>query len=338
MTPLNRELLSQIRLTGVGHSLGSKVVLNQDVAAALGLETDWFEKRTGISERRVCADGEHILTLGAKAIQNACSDAGIELGSLGHETVLIHIQNGFTHLTPPPGFLLSNYLGCHRVRILGLDGVCSEPINGLELAALMLTSGSCSKVILSAAVDFMPVVSATDLETAGLFGAGAGAVVIERASLDSRDRGLKSIYWETHANHCGLGDIPLLSYRRGPDVIEATFGYYTMKGTELAKVALKIIPRVVRNVLDQAGWTTQDLDLVITHQPNAKLLEIGIKLMNFDPSIVSMPVKTLGNMGPASLLVAFSMAKQNGQAEPGTRLLLLSFGLGFSCGAATLIL
>jgi 3-oxoacyl-[acyl-carrier-protein] synthase III len=325
-----------IKMRGAGHAVGAATESNERLAESLGLKADWFTKRTGISERRVSGPGQDVITLAGEAVRAACADARVASEALGKETVFIHIQNGGHALAPPAAIQVASHLGLSNVRIHGIDGVCAEPIVALEEGALLLTSGRCDRVIVSAAVDFMDWVDDHDLDTVGLFGAGAGALVLERAGEDEQ-ASLISLHWETHPEYAKLGAIRVLDVDRGGSGVTITTGYYEMDGAGLARAALEIVPPVIDTVLAEAGWAKKDVDLMVTHQPNARLLEIGVRRMHFDPAVVPMPVRLLGNMGPASLLVNLSLAKQAHRMAPGSKILLVAFGLGFSCGAAALV-
>lgn len=325
-----------IKIVGIGHGVGAKTESNEDVAERLHLERDWLLKRTGISHRRVSGPGQDATTLGSDAIRAACADADIDLETLGHETVLIHIQNGGHDLAPPAAIRLASHMGLNRIRVHGIDGVCAEPIVAIEEAATLLTCFRCDRVIVSASVDFMEFVDDLDPGTAGLFGAGAGAIILERAAEQDAAR-ILGLRWETRSEFAKLGTIRVLTTDRDDEGVNLSVGYYDMDGPGLARVALRVVPEVVDSVLEEAGWEKGDVDLMITHQPNARLLEIGVRMMHFDPAVVPMPVTTLGNMGPASLLVNLSLAKQANRVPPGCRLLLVAFGLGFSCGVAALV-
>ena len=327
-----------IRFTGFGHCLGEQIISNRDLAVRMGLEPSWFESRTGISHRRECAPGQTIVAMAAQSVRNACTDAGIAVSDLGHETVLFHIQNGFTHLTPPSGILLCAELGIPHIRVISIDGACSEPINALEIAVHMLGSGSCTRAIISAAANFLPMIDPQDLATVGLFGAGAGALVLERALPGEPHGEVRSLYWESWPSFWELGTMPILDHRQVEGGVEIQAGYYAMRGKDLARTALKLLPDVFQRVLQDAGWTLTDLDRVIAHQPNVKLLEMGIARFGVARDLVETPVVELGNMGPATILVGFSLAKERGSVGPGSRILFLSFGLGFSCGAAAVVL
>jgi len=327
---------TKIRIGGLGHAVGSHVISNHDLAHSLGLDDGWFAERTGIVERRVCGPGEDVQVLAGQAVTAACKDAGLSVGELGNETVLLHVQNGMTCLTPPSGIVLAEGLGLGDVRVMAVDGVCAEPIMAIELAALMLAARRCDRVVVCAAADFLPIIDPADLPTVGLFGAGAGAIVLTRADERGDAASLRSLRWETHAEYAHLGRIPVHGYRPAAGGVDITAGFYQMDGHGLARAALRFLPGLVSAVLDEAGWERHDLGLVIAHQPNAKLLDIGIRALKLDPATVPMPVRHLGNMGPASLLVNLSLAGVQGQLAPGLKLLLVAFGLGFTCGAAAI--
>lgn len=323
-----------VNIKGTGHAVGSAVVSNAELSTFLGLPENWLLHRTGIVERRVCGEGEDVTTLARDAVHAALEASSVAVNDIAEETLLLHIQNGMVCMTPPSGIVLAEALGLPTARVLAIDGVCAEPVAALEIAAVMLDTVRCERVIVSAAANFLPIVNPKDRDTVGLFGAGAGAVVLQRATAGASAQTIRSLLWKTLPQHAGLGRIPITGYAFRSDGVDVQTGYYDMDGTGLARVALQVLPQVVTDVLAQAGWTHGDVDLVISHQPNVKLLDMGMRALGFDPSTVPTPVKHLGNMGPASLLVNLSLADDDGLMKPGTRLLLLTFGLGFSCGAA----
>jgi 3-oxoacyl-[acyl-carrier-protein] synthase-3 len=326
----------RVGLLGLGHVIGSAVIDNEDLAASMGLPRSWFVERTGIERRQVSAADEDVLSLACAAVRSACEDAGVDIAGLGNETVLLHVQNGFTHFTPPAGVVLAGTLGMWGVRVVGLDGVCAEPVAALEMATLMLQAGSCERVIVSAAVDFMSFVDPGDRNTAGLFGCGAGAVVLSRGV--GRDRGatVRGLRWETHAEHWQMGSSRMTGSRKTGRGVQIDAEFYLMHGQELYRTALRTLPRVIDGTLEDAGWSRADIDLIVVHQPNVRLLELASKHLRLDLDKMPRPGRRLGNMGPASLLVNLSLARDEGRLEPGTRVLLLAFGLGFSCGAVAL--
>ncbi len=322
-------------LLGLGHAVGSTEIKNSEIAEGLGLPGDWYLKRTGIETRRVCADGEDVLTLAAGAVGNALSDAGLAPRDLGYETVLMHIQNGLTHFTPPAGVILAGRLGMSGVRVIGFDGVCAEPIAAIDLATTMLLAGRCQRVIVSAAVDFLCSVDPRDQDTAGLFGAGAGAIILSAEPADS-PMTLSGLHWETHPQHWDMGESTIQGFRQEADGFALQAGYYSMRGQSLYRLFLELVPPVITETLRQAEWSREDVGLLVSHQPNPRQLEHAVRKLAIDPDVMPMPGRRLGNMGPASLLVNLSMARDAGRLSAGTKALLLAFGIGFSCGAVAL--
>ncbi|MFD8380050.1 3-oxoacyl-ACP synthase III family protein [Streptomyces sp. NPDC059679] len=325
-----------LELSGTGHAIGSRIIRNADVATSLGLPQDWFQRRTGIVERRATDAHETVVTLAGEAVTTALKEARLGPDDIGHETVLLHIQNGPTHLTPSAGAVLSGHLGLKRVRVLGIDGACAEPVAALEIAETLLAMGRCRRVILSAAADFLWAVDPNDLGTAGLFGAGAGAAILSAESTQGTPLAIRAIHWETHSDQWQLGVAPIHAKHPEDSAVRLEVGYYTMQGMALARFGKSTVPGVIRATMKEAGWQPQDVDLVLAHQPNVRLLTMVSRELGFPASAVPTPVSHLGNMGPASLLVNLSLARHEGRMPPGTKALLTTFGVGFACGAAAI--
>ena len=340
---------TSLEIAGVAHVLGSGTVSNTALAESMGLAPDWFTRRTGIIERRVCGPGEDVTTMAVDAVRLALRASGLTPESIGPETVLLHVQNGMTVLTPPAGVVLVSALGIGALRVLSVDGVCAEPVAMLDIASMMLASASCTRVIISASVDFLPIINPADAATAGLFGAGAGAIVIERSDTGREDAPamaaanprrtsitLESVHWETHPEWVDLGRIPIIAHEPNEHGVLIQAGYYDMNGGGLLRAGRQVVPALVAQVLDEAGWRREDLDLVLSHQPNVRMLETTIDVLGLQREIFPMPVVHQGNLGPASILVNLSLAASSGKIRPGSRLLFLAFGLGFSCGVAAI--
>ena len=222
-------LLAGITVVGAGHAVGSVEVANRDTSRRLGLAADSLDERTGIATRRVCAEDETVTTLATAAVANALADADLARACLGEETLLLYIENGMTHLTPPGGILLANAAGLPRVKVISLDGVCAGPIHAIEIGALMLSNRRCDRVIVCASVDFNTFVNDNDEETAGLFGAGAGTLVLERTS-GNGGGSIDGLSWETDASYWDLGTIAVLGHTRRPQSVNYDFTYYEMRG------------------------------------------------------------------------------------------------------------
>lgn len=327
----------EIAIRGIGYQLGGNEESNYGTAERLGLDRNWLVDRTGIRTRRMCAESENSATLAVDALGKALDSAGLEAAELGQETVLIHIENGFVNLAPPAAIALAAKTGLTDVRVLGIDGVCSEPVTALELASLLFGAGRTNRVVISASFDCERTLDPGDAGTAGLFGAGACAVVLEPAAADDPRRfSLLGTAWHTAARGADLGVIPVRELYRDEKGVHIDAGFYEMKGQGLLRIGLEVIPVVYREILQKSAWQPDDYDVVIAHQPNVNLLEIVMRKVGIPMSKVPTPVVDLGNMGPASLLVNLAVAIEAGMIKGGTKALVLAFGLGFSCGGAAL--
>lgn len=327
----------EIAIRGIGYQLGGNEESNYSAAERLGLDRNWLVERTGIRVRRMCAEGENSSTLAVDALGKALNSAGLEAAGLGQETVLIHIENGFVNLAPPAAIALAAKTGLTDVRVLGIDGVCSEPMTALELTSLLFGAGRAERVIISASFDYERVLDPTDAGTVGLFGAGACTVILEPAAADDPRRFLLlGTAWRTDAAGADLGVIPVRELYRDEKAVHIDAGFYDMNGQGLTRIGLKAVPVVYQEVLRKATWRPEDYDVVISHQPNVKLLGILMRKLGIPMNVVPTPVEELGNMGPASLLINLAIAIEGGLIKGGTRALVLAFGLGFSCGAAAI--
>lgn len=327
----------EIAIRGIAYRVGGEEVSNYDAAERLRLGRNWLVERTGIRTRRMCAEGETSSTLAVEALSKALGNAGLRATGLGQETVLIHIENGFVNLAPPAAIALAAKTGLTDVRVLGIDGVCSEPMTALELASLLFGAGRAKRVIISAAFDYERMLDPADARTVGLFGAGACAIVLEPASADDPRRfSLVGTAWRTAAGGADLGVIPVRELYRDKDGVHIDAGFYAMNGQGLTRIGLKVVPMVYREVLQKAAWRPNGFDVVISHQPNVKLLEILMRKLEIPMHVVPTPVEELGNMGPASLLINLAIALEEDLIKGGTKAMVLAFGLGFSCGAAAI--
>jgi 3-oxoacyl-[acyl-carrier-protein] synthase III len=320
---------------GTGCAVGSRLISNREVSVALGLAPDWLYRHTGVQTRCVLSDAESIDEMSCAAIREALGSAQLQPADLGTETLMLHIQSGgYRVMTPPTVTRLAAELGMHSVRCIGIDGACAETISMFEIAQQYLMMSGLERAIVSAAADFTEFIDVTDRDTAGLFGVGAGAAVIDMT------KGAMPTVWKvkarTWSEHSALAEIRAHKFEASSKFVIGTFGFYSMRGQELALVALRLVPELVFDLCAEVGWRSDDIDLVIAHQPNPRMLRAGFKRLGVSEERTLTLSDRMGNMGPASLLVALDHARRNGKLGVGARVLLISFGVGFSAGAMAL--
>ncbi|WP_034086693.1 3-oxoacyl-ACP synthase III family protein [Streptacidiphilus albus] len=323
-----------VGIAGAGYALGSETVSSTDLALSHGLEPDWFVRRTGTQQRRVYAEGESLMTLAAEAIGKACAEAGVAPQAIGGETLLIFAQVSIpAYVAPSQAVLLAQRAGIGCAKTMSVDGSCAEVIPALETAVTMLETGRCERAIVVGGQDAVSLTNHQDLSLAGIFGAGAAAVVLARDENYGTRLDVRGSQWETHTADWQLGTLPVHERRRAEEGFEVRTGFYTMEGVEIVQAARRHVPGVVDSALARAGWTTADLDLVIAHQPNTRTLQLVMKACGISMDIVPNPCADIGNLGPANVLTTLAIARQEGTLKPGSRALLVSYGVGFSCGA-----
>lgn len=325
----------EVKIVGAGQCCGSQVVSNRDLASELGLPEAWFVERTGITERRVCAVGETVEDLVERAILRALEDAGLAIAEVGPDWHIVYIHNGFGSITPPPAIDLCRRLGLARCRTITINGVCAEVINAIEIAALQLQSGLCRYALVVVGADYAPVIDRADLATAGLFGAGAGALVLARAGR-GEESAIHAIRWESDVTQSDLGRIDVREVRPAADGVWLLLGHYRMNGPQIARQSVKLLREMLAGALADASWSLEEVYQVFSHQPNVRMLESGARAVGIGAHQLFMPVRELGNMGPASMLVAFVLYRQAGGLERGAKIVFQSFGLGVSCGVVCL--
>ncbi|MGG7568923.1 3-oxoacyl-ACP synthase III family protein [Streptomyces sirii] len=250
--------------------------------------------------------------------------------------MLLHVQTGHDHLSPPNGIVISGSMGLGNVRVLSIDASCAETMGALDLAFSLLETGRCERVILSGAADLRDGIDPRDESTVGLFGSGAAAVILSAQVPGEGNSRLRALRWETHSNYWKLGQAPLIRTIQHDTGVSAEYGYYRMAGPELMEAGADILPGLLSTVLNEADWKPDEPDLIVTHQPSVRILEMMLRSCEIDPAVAPIHTRKLGNMGPATLLSGISLARSSGRMKPGTKLLLFSFGLGFVCGAAAI--
>ncbi|MEU1482808.1 3-oxoacyl-[acyl-carrier-protein] synthase III C-terminal domain-containing protein [Streptomyces sp. NPDC005752] len=328
-----------VGLAGTGYALGSQVVNNTELAVSHGLEPNWFVRRTGTRQQRVYADGETLFSLAAEAVGKACADAGTSPQEIGSETMLIFVQCGIPgHLLPSQAVLLAERCEISCAKLMSVDGSCTEVIPALETAVTMLEAGRCERAIVVAGQDVVNLTDPQDLSLAGIFGAGAAAVVLARDATCGTPLELRGSHWQSHPQDWAMGTMPVHDSRPSETGFDVRTGFYTMDGFALLRTGQHVIPQVVTTVLDQAGWTVDDVDVVFAHQPNTRTLQLVMKVCGFGMDIAPNPCADIGNLGPANILATWAKAREESTLPPSTRALLLSYGIGFSCGAMAVTL
>ena len=316
-----------VYFAGTGRGIPSKVMTNHDFAA-LGIETshDWIVERTGIVERRIADPGTSTANLAADAARAAMHRAGVHPGEID----LIVLSTATTdRLLPSTAVDLQAELGATRAAAFDVSAACSGWLYALSVAEGLIATGTAETALVIGAEKMTSIVDWTDRNTCVLFGDGAGAAILKRSH---RGKGILSSFMRSD------GTLAELLYRPGggatspfcEQVLEDRSHFVKMAGREVFKHAVRSMAEACDRALDAARMTGQDIDILIPHQANVRIIEATAKHANVPMEKVYVNVDRYGNTSSASIPIALDELVESGRVTDGTTALLVAFGAGFT--------
>ncbi|MBD9368719.1 beta-ketoacyl-ACP synthase III [Xanthomonas sp. XNM01] len=312
------------RIAGTGSYLPEKVVTNDDLAKVVDTSDEWIRSRTGIRERHIAADTETTSDLGYNAAVRALEAAGIEASQLD----LIVVGTTTPDLIfPSTACLIQARLGVAGCAALDVNAACSGFVYALSVADKFVRSGDAKYALVIGAETLTRIVDWTDRTTCVLFGDGAGAVVLKADT----DTGILS----THL-HADGSKKELLWDPVGVSVGFESGAKINMKGNDVFKYAVKALDSVVDETLQANGLDKSDLDWLIPHQANLRIIEATARRLDMSMDQVVVTVDRHGNTSAGSVPLALDEAVRSGRVQRGQLLLLEAFGGGFTWGSALL--
>ena len=309
-------------ITGTGSALPPETVTNADLAARLDTSDEWIVERTGIRERRIAAPGVRTSDLATAAAQAALQAAGVRAADID----LVIVATATPDQTfPATATTVQARLGIRHGAAFDVAAVCSGFVYALTVADAMLRTGAHQRALVIGAELFSHILDWEDRTTAVLFGDGAGAVVLEAQETDAR--GVLAARLHADGRHNDL-----LFVDGGPGST-GTVGKLRMKGREVFRHAVTNLASVTEEVLHDAGLSAQDIDWIVPHQANARILEATAKKLGLPMERVVMTVGSHANTSAASVPLALDTAMRDGRIKPGDLCLLEAMGGGFTWGA-----
>jgi 3-oxoacyl-[acyl-carrier-protein] synthase-3 len=315
------------QLASTGRAIPKRVMTNYDFAA-IGIETthEWVMERTGIAERHIAGDGETTCALGSDASRIAMERAGVQAGELD---VIILSTATPDRLLPATACDIQAALGATRAAAFDISAACSGWLYGLTLGEGLIHAGTAETVLVVAAEKMSSIVDWTDRGTCVLFGDASGATVLKRAT---KGRGILSTYMRSD------GTLAELLYRphggatvpMSPKVLEDKTHLVKMAGREVFKHAVRSMADAADRALDGAKLTGQDIDLLIPHQANIRIIEATAKHAGIPMEKVYVNVDRYGNTSSATIPVAIDELIESGRVKEGSTVLLAAFGAGFT--------
>jgi 3-oxoacyl-[acyl-carrier-protein] synthase-3 len=313
-------------LIGTGSALPKRAVGNEELARQVDTSDEWIVERTGIRNRHIAAPDETTASLATDAAKRAIEAAGIDSASID----LIVLATATPNQTfPATATIVQDALGCNGGIAFDVAAVCSGFLYGLGVADSMLRSDMASRALVIGSETFSRILDWEDRATCVLFGDGAGAVVLEaRDQADGEERGI--LVTRLHAD----GAHNELLYVDGGPSTTGIVGKVRMKGREVFRHAVVNLSDVLNEVLDEAGLTTADIDWLVPHQANARILEATGRKLNLPAEKVIVTVDQHANTSAASVPLALDAAIRDGRIREGDLVMLEAMGGGFAWGAS----
>jgi 3-oxoacyl-[acyl-carrier-protein] synthase-3 len=318
-------------IAGTGRGIPAKVMTNHDFAA-IGIETDheWIVERTGIVERHIGAPDETTVSMAATAARAAMQRAGVTAGEV--DAIILSTATP-DRLLPATAVDLQAELGATRAAAFDISAACTGWIYAMTIAEGLISSGVIETALVVSAEKMSAIVDWQDRATCVLFGDGAGATVLKRAKTHSR--GVLSAYMRSDGTLAELLWRPSggakVPYTQA--TLDDRSTYVKMAGREVFKHAVRSMADACDRALDAAKLTGQDIDVLIPHQANVRIIEATAKHANISMDKVYVNVDRYGNTSSASIPIALDEAIERGRVKDGTTALFVAFGAGFTWGS-----
>jgi 3-oxoacyl-[acyl-carrier-protein] synthase-3 len=314
-------------LLGTGSALPPRKVSNAELAAQIDTSDEWISERTGIRNRHIAADGETTATLATEAAKAALADAGIDASDIG----LIILATATPDQTfPASATLVQAALGINDCVAFDVAAVCSGFLYALTIADSMIRTGAADKALVIGSETFSRILDWEDRTTCVLFGDGAGAVVLGAEESADGARGILSAKLHADGRHNQL------LYVDGGPSTTGTVGKLRMKGQEVFRHAVGNLASVLREVLELAALQPDQVDWVVPHQANARILEATARKLGLPIERVVVTVDQHANTSAASVPLALDVAMKDGRIKAGDVIVLEAMGGGFTWGACVL--
>lgn len=313
---------------GVGHYLPERLVSNSELEALVETTDEWIRSRSGIERRHFAAEGQTTSDLGTRAALAALADAGLVAGDID----AIILATSTADLTfPSAATMIQANLGMTRGFAFDVQAVCAGFVFAMANANALIISGQAERVLVIGAETFSKLMDWSDRSTCVLFGDGAGAVVLEKAVGDgtTADRGILAT--DLHSD----GRQKDILYVDG-GVSTGTTGHLRMQGKEVFRHAVEKLAETAHAALDKIGLTGGDVDWIVPHQANIRIIEGTAKRMQVPMDRVVVTVQDHGNTSAASIPLALSVGKERGQIKQGDLLVTEAIGGGLAWGSVVI--
>ena len=312
-------------ITGTGSALPAQAVSNAELAERVDTTDEWIVERTGIRQRHIAGEGETTSTLATEAARKALDAAGIAADEIG---LIVLATATPDHTFPATATQVQHALGCGTGIAFDVAAVCSGFLYALATADSMLQTGMAKRALVIGSETFSRILDWEDRTTCVLFGDGAGAIVLEAREVEANGPGI--IATKLHAD----GEHKELLYVDGGPSTTGEVGKLRMKGREVFRHAVVNLADVLREVIGDAGVEVEQIDWVVPHQANARILDATARKLGLPAEKVVVTVDRHANTSAASVPLALDVAVRDGRIGKGDLVMFEAMGGGFTWGAA----
>ncbi len=320
-------MIRRSAIVGVGAYLPERIVSNAELAARVETSDEWIVERTGIKQRHMAADGEFTSHLAINAAKHALSRANMD----GKDLDLIVVATTTPDNTfPATAAKVQAALGRPGIIAFDVQAVCSGFVYALSVADNFIKTGQVETALVIGAETFTRLLDWNDRTTCVLFGDGAGAVVLQAGQGEgtAKDRGILSTHLHSDGRHYDM-----LMVDGGPSSTQTT-GHVHMKGREVFRHAVVNLADTVREAIEHNHITINDVDWLVPHQANRRILDSTADKLNMDPGKVIITVDQHANTSAASIPLALNQGVTDGRIKTGQLVLMEAMGGGFTWGSA----
>lgn len=320
--------MTYARITGTGSYLPEKVLTNHDLEQMVETSDEWIRERTGIEKRHIAAAGQTTCDLAEQAAHRALEAAGRKAEDVD---LIIVATTTPDRIFPSTACLLQQRLDIHGCAAFDVQAVCTGFVYALGVADKFIRTGSARCALVVGAETLSRIVDWTDRTTCVLFGDGAGAVVLEASDAP----GILSTHLHADGSYESLLTVNA-GVSLGYDTLQGSGGFISMKGNEVFKMAVNTLGRIVDETLHVNHMKKSDVDWLIPHQANIRIIHATAKKLKLPTERVVITVDQHGNTSAASVPLALDVAVRDGRIKRGETLLMEAFGGGFTWGSALL--
>jgi 3-oxoacyl-[acyl-carrier-protein] synthase-3 len=323
----------RVKILGTGAYVPPKLLTNADLEKLVDTSDEWIMSRTGIKVRHISDDTMASSDLALEAAKEALENAKLTVEDIDQIIVATVTPD---QQFPSTACTVQRRLGAKGISALDLGAACSGFVYGLGMASGMISSGLLDRVVLVGVETLTKLVDWTKRETCVLFGDGAGAVVLGPS--DDNGREILSVTMRSDGTAGSLLELPAGGSRKRPthETIDQGLHFIQMQGNEVFKYAVRLMSDMAREALDKAGKSVSDVDLLIPHQANLRIITATARRLGIPMEKVYVNVERYGNTSAASIPIALNEAHRVGRIKDGDIVELVTFGAGFTWAASVI--